>query len=490
MRRIALALLVLAFAAAPAAGKIIVSEVSADQEFVELVNVGLTQAAADTHTVRFLGGGCTMLVSPVQLPSVLLAPGQRFLVRRGAGQPAGDLTIESETDHVPAGGGAVHVVDEDTAIVQDKVAWGDQSGCGEGLPLFGFGAAMGPGESLMRLLGITDTDINAVDLQITNPTQPQNMAMTAPVVTPTPEPTVEPTVEPTIVPTVIPTVVPSVVATVVPSVVPTVLPGVLGITGVALDAPPQVGRPSTLRLTVHGGGKPVTGTLVRFGEKNGLIGASSCRTGGFPASLTQGAEIEVPHTFTTPGAHTVTVTAFTGSCDDPGESTTSTLTVDVAPSGRRLMGTTAAAAQTCAGVNTPLTRRNRAKIAKALLCAINAERAKQGLKKLKASRKLAKIALAHGNDMVGKRFFSHDSPSKGGFVQRVRRARYRGDAGENLGIGAPTVAMIVRAWLGSPTHKANILHKRWKTLGIGLIAANPTTPKTPGATWVNVFGSR
>ena len=150
----------------------------------------------------------------------------------------------------------------------------------------------------------------------------------------------------------------------------------------------------------------------------------------------------------------------------------------------------AASAARCTGAKASASQVSKKKLVRATLCVLNAERRKRGLRPLRLDKRLSRAARMHSRAMARNSFFSHDSPTRGGFVKRVRKARYKGDAGENLGIGAPTVAMIVQAWLGSPTHKANILHKRWKYLGSGLIAANPTTPAKPGATWVTVYGNR
>ncbi|NLF80273.1 MAG: hypothetical protein GX572_03675, partial [Clostridia bacterium] len=40
-------------------------------------------------------------------------------------------------------------------------------------------------------------------------------------------------------------------------------------------------------------------------------------------------------------------------------------------------------------------------------------------------------------------------------------------AGENLAYGYKTPAEVVKAWLKSPGHKANILNARYTMLGIG-----------------------
>ena len=96
--------------------------------------------------------------------------------------------------------------------------------------------------------------------------------------------------------------------------------------------------------------------------------------------------------------------------------------------------------------------------AAAVIRAINAQRAANGLPPVRRDRSLAAVARAHSAHMVARRRFSH-----GGFGKRIRRsswARRRGTwvAAETLAWGTGrrgTPAGVVDAWMHSPEHRAH-----------------------------------
>ena len=101
---------------------------------------------------------------------------------------------------------------------------------------------------------------------------------------------------------------------------------------------------------------------------------------------------------------------------------------------------------------------------------MNAERAKHGMRPLRINRRLSDAAHRHARDMVRRDYFSHDSLAGASFVDRIRRTGYlRGPrawiVGENLAWGSGNrshAAAIVRAWMKSPGHRANILQRRFR----------------------------
>jgi uncharacterized protein YkwD len=95
--------------------------------------------------------------------------------------------------------------------------------------------------------------------------------------------------------------------------------------------------------------------------------------------------------------------------------------------------------------------------------AINRARASHGLRRLLAGRRLARAADAHTRNMLRANFFSH-----GAFTQRVRRfARYR-SIGETLAMTSRCSARrVVRMWLNSPSHRAVLLSRRFRRVGVG-----------------------
>jgi uncharacterized protein YkwD len=123
-----------------------------------------------------------------------------------------------------------------------------------------------------------------------------------------------------------------------------------------------------------------------------------------------------------------------------------------------------------------------------LLREINQIRAQRGLPELRRSGRLATAAAHHSRRMAERGFFDHNSPNGSPFWKRVARFySSRGfnqwSVGENLAYGSPSLSAegTVRAWMGSPGHRANLLSAAWRE--IGLAAAH--TASAPG-----VYGGR
>ncbi len=113
-----------------------------------------------------------------------------------------------------------------------------------------------------------------------------------------------------------------------------------------------------------------------------------------------------------------------------------------------------------------------------VLAQINTLRAKRGLRPLKLSPQLAAAARAHSESMARKGFFSHDSANGSDFSTRVRR--YYGPSGfrswyvgENLVWRSPDLdaSAAVALWMSSPPHRANLLRREWREIGLGAIHA-------------------
>jgi uncharacterized protein YkwD len=153
----------------------------------------------------------------------------------------------------------------------------------------------------------------------------------------------------------------------------------------------------------------------------------------------------------------------------------------------------------CANVDLVPTAGNLDEVRAAVLCLHNRDRAAAGLPPLKENSKLRKAALGHSDDMVSRRYFDHDEPDGDGMVDRIRRAGYvrPGDAwslGENIAWGTQnmaTPAEIHDAWMHSAGHRANILRRSFKEIGIGIVLGNPSVnPADAGATYTADFGVR
>jgi uncharacterized protein YkwD len=158
----------------------------------------------------------------------------------------------------------------------------------------------------------------------------------------------------------------------------------------------------------------------------------------------------------------------------------------------------ARAAAACAGATQVPTRRTLGRAARATLCLINRQRAAQGLRALRPNRALDRSAGRYAHALVVERFFSHVSPHGQTLRARISRSGYlrgaRGWAyGENLAWGAGSSATpraIVRSWMGSPPHRANILSARYHNIGIGIAPGAPIGRGGHAASYVTHFGRR
>ena len=138
-------------------------------------------------------------------------------------------------------------------------------------------------------------------------------------------------------------------------------------------------------------------------------------------------------------------------------------------------------------------------IRSATLCLLNAERRERRLRPLRVNPRLELAANRHSRDMVARRYFSHDSPSGSDMTDRVRRTSYlsstrRWSLGENIAWGSNQYATphsIVRMWMNSPGHRANILQGGFREIGIGVANGAPDRRWTHRAgTYTTDFGYR
>jgi uncharacterized protein YkwD len=155
-----------------------------------------------------------------------------------------------------------------------------------------------------------------------------------------------------------------------------------------------------------------------------------------------------------------------------------------------------AAAGACANADASPDSATKRVLVRATLCVLNAARARHGLSALRLNGKLSTAARRHSRAMVRERFFSHDSPNGITFVDRIRAAGYLEGAqswslGENIAYGSSsrsTPRSIGRSWMNSPGHRANILSRGFRQIGIGIASGTPVG--TAGGTYTTDFGRR
>ena len=159
---------------------------------------------------------------------------------------------------------------------------------------------------------------------------------------------------------------------------------------------------------------------------------------------------------------------------------------------------TAHAARACAGAHQVPSGRTLRRATRATLCLLNAQRAAHGLRPVHPNRNLRHSARRYAGAMVSSRFFSHVAPNGQTLGARMSRSGYRRGArgwayGEHLAWGAgrqATPARIVRTWMRSPGHRANILRARWRHIGIGIAPGAPVAGAGRAASYVTQFGWR
>ena len=102
-----------------------------------------------------------------------------------------------------------------------------------------------------------------------------------------------------------------------------------------------------------------------------------------------------------------------------------------------------------------------------LLRSINQARARHGARPLRVSSPLQRAARSHASAMLRTGNFTH-----GDWYQRLRRHGVRGrTVGETIawGVGTDgTADAIVRMWLESPPHRATLLRRSFRYVGVGV----------------------
>jgi uncharacterized protein YkwD len=160
-------------------------------------------------------------------------------------------------------------------------------------------------------------------------------------------------------------------------------------------------------------------------------------------------------------------------------------------------GQRALAQQECAGADLEPAAENLAEVRDAIVCLHNQIRARNGLPALRENTRLRRAALGHSREMVSDGYFEHTTPDGVTMVDRILRSRYVGPndgwaLGENLAWGTGSLATprgAVQAWMDSPGHRANILRRTYRELGVGIVLGVPVSDAS-GATYTVDFGVR
>lgn len=101
---------------------------------------------------------------------------------------------------------------------------------------------------------------------------------------------------------------------------------------------------------------------------------------------------------------------------------------------------------------------------------VNEIRVKNGLNELKANWELSRVARYKSQDMLDNGYFSHTSPVYGSPSVMIKNFGLSfKTSGENIAKGYKTPEDVVNGWMNSGGHRANILNKNYKQIGVGYV---------------------
>ena len=152
-----------------------------------------------------------------------------------------------------------------------------------------------------------------------------------------------------------------------------------------------------------------------------------------------------------------------------------------------------AAASACGNVHADANKASIKQVDTSTVCLLNAARRRHGLPPLHVNRRLSLASRRHAHSMAAHHYFAH-----GDFVGRIRAVHYLSGArswiiGENIAWGSQRLgspAAIVKAWMHSPPHRANILSRSFREIGIGVSRGAPVSGVSDGVTYATDFGKR
>lgn len=98
----------------------------------------------------------------------------------------------------------------------------------------------------------------------------------------------------------------------------------------------------------------------------------------------------------------------------------------------------------------------------------NVERSRAGCPALRIDSRLNTAARLHSEDMARQDYFSHTSLDGRTWDQRIRAQGYGAPSGENIAAGYPDAASVMRGWMNSEGHRANILTCSHRAIGVGI----------------------
>jgi uncharacterized protein YkwD len=123
-----------------------------------------------------------------------------------------------------------------------------------------------------------------------------------------------------------------------------------------------------------------------------------------------------------------------------------------------------------------------------VLADVNEARAENRRHPVERDAALDLAAQRHAEDMLRRAYYDHQSPEGHTVARRAREAGYDrpGGVGENIAKGIFDPRDAVRRWLDSPGHRANVLRKKARWMGVGVAFGDNDNGFE--VLWVQVFG--
>ena len=119
-----------------------------------------------------------------------------------------------------------------------------------------------------------------------------------------------------------------------------------------------------------------------------------------------------------------------------------------------------------------------------VLSQINTARRKEGLSSLTLSEKLCEAALDRASEQAQMGKISHQRPDgTEWYTILVEYGLPATGCGENLAVNYTSASAVVKAWLESPAHKANIVNTQYRFMGVGYYEKNGNVY------WVQLFST-
>ncbi|MFE1901531.1 CAP domain-containing protein [Streptomyces yangpuensis] len=120
----------------------------------------------------------------------------------------------------------------------------------------------------------------------------------------------------------------------------------------------------------------------------------------------------------------------------------------------------------------------------AVLALVNKERAAAGCGPVTSNAKLSAAARGYSDTMARAGVMSHTGPDGSTMTSRVEAAGYKwSNLGENIARGQADADAVMKAWMNSSGHRANILNCAFKEIGIGVHKGDG------GPWWTQNFGA-